>query len=108
MENIYIIGAVATGCRRNWEEPLNFSSEEISAIELKKCYQVEECCQEVLKRWLNGQARFQMPITFNTLLLAIADANCVTVPALQVQIALTFDDSKFERISGNTENFRLC
>ena len=106
MENIYIIGAVAT----RWKKlgrALNFSSEEISAIELKKCYQVEECCQEVLKRWLNGQARDQMPITWKTLLLAIADAKCVTV-AQQVQKALTGDEGKFQRISGNTENFRLC
>ena len=65
---------------------MNFTSEEIYAIEQKN-YRIEECCQEFLQRWLDGFAGNQVSITWETLLLAMADAECVITQ--QVWKALT-------------------
>lgn len=87
VENVYIISAVGT----RWKKlgrALNFTSEEISVIELRKNYRIEECCQELLQRWLDGLPGNQASITWETLLQAMAAAECITVTR-QVWKALT-------------------
>ena len=103
VENIYIIGAVAA----RWKKlgiALNFSGEELSAIEQSKFYQVEECCQEVLHRWLGGRSGDWKPITWETLLLAMVDAKCITV-AQQVWKALTGEGKLFRNTIINTPRY---
>lgn len=71
-----------------------FTIPELQYVRLKKAkfFQVEDCCQEVLYQWLQGRAGDWKPITWETLLLAMVEAQCATV-AQKVWKAIT-DEGK--------------
>ena len=105
MENIYIINGVAA----RWQNlgiALKFSDDELRAIERSKFFQVEDCCREVLSRWLKGRAGDGKPITWETLLQAMVKAQCTEV-ARRARKALTGEGVVDDSVLPNQALYRI-
>ena len=87
VESVFIMDAIAS----RWMKlgiALGFSGPQLDSIEMSKLKDVEECCLELLKQWLQGRV-VGRPLTWHTLLLAMVQTGQCTSVAEQVWTALS-------------------
>ena len=68
---------IIQGIGINWQKVaycLHFSHEVVETIENDHCHKTEKACEEMLRRWLNGEALEVNDITWEVLIEAICDA----------------------------------
>ena len=74
---IYIIEALSAQWRR-LGLALNVSVSTLDNIEANR-KKVEDCCQELLSRWLHGTIGSQVPVTWESILVAMEDVRLGTL-----------------------------
>lgn len=89
VESVFIMDAIAP----KWKKlgvALGFSGAQLDSIEKSKLKEVDDCCLELLKQWLQGRVVGKL-LTWRTLLVAMIQAGHCTNVAQQVWRALDTD-----------------
>ena len=94
---MHIISAIAS----EWKTlgiALKFENAELSAIEKSGFFQVNDCCRDMLGKWLEGSTcEHGKLVTWRTLLLAMRDSRCSSSIARKVWRALSGEGSNLNR-----------